>query len=108
MNIYIQRTFQVECPELDVKNVTVYGPKTAFYPVKGKAVSTFICLRGIKAYGIFMQVSCVAISPNGNLFAAGNGDEVSLGSIAEGKSQVIKRKKEGFFKDVKQQKRLIT
>ncbi|GAA5815955.1 hypothetical protein MFLAVUS_009474 [Mucor flavus] len=73
------RTFQVECPELDVKNITVYGPKTAFYPVKGKAVS------------------CVAISPNGNLFAAGNGDEVSLGSIAEGKSQTALK---GHLSDV--------
>ncbi|KAG2229433.1 hypothetical protein INT48_007035 [Thamnidium elegans] len=70
---------KLECPELDVKYITVYGPKTDFYPVKGKAVS------------------CVAISPNGNLFAAGNGDEVSLGSIAEGKSQTTLK---GHLSDV--------
>ncbi|KAI9355470.1 hypothetical protein BD770DRAFT_115490 [Pilaira anomala] len=36
------RTFQVECPELGVKDITVYGPKTDFYPVKGKAVSRYV------------------------------------------------------------------
>ncbi|KAI7879857.1 WD40-repeat-containing domain protein [Mucor mucedo] len=73
------RTFQVECPALGIKNITVYGPKTDFYPVKGKAVS------------------CIDISPNGNLFAAGNGDEVTLGSVTEGKSQTILK---GHLSDV--------
>ncbi|CAO3644110.1 unnamed protein product [Mucor hiemalis] len=73
------RTFQVECPELDIKNITVYSPKTDFCPVKDKAVS------------------CIDISPNGKLFASGNGSEVSVGSVADG---TIQRTLKGHLSDV--------
>ncbi|GAN05272.1 WD40 repeat-like protein [Mucor ambiguus] len=73
------RSFKVDCEALGVKDVTVFSPKNQFYPVKSKAVV------------------CIDISPNGGLFAAGHGAEVSLGSVSSGETQMTLK---GHLSDV--------
>ncbi|KAL0140526.1 WD40-repeat-containing domain protein [Mucor lusitanicus] len=73
------RTFKVDCEALGVKDVTVFSPKNQFYPAKDKAVT------------------CIDISPNGSLFAAGHGAEVSLGSVSSGDIQMTLK---GHLSDV--------
>ncbi|EPB85922.1 hypothetical protein HMPREF1544_07254 [Mucor circinelloides 1006PhL] len=73
------RAFKVDCEALGIKDVTVFSPKRQFYPVKDKAVT------------------CVDISPNGSLFAAGHGAEVSLGSVSSGDVQITLK---GHLSDV--------
>ncbi|KAI8980456.1 WD40-repeat-containing domain protein [Pilobolus umbonatus] len=65
------QAFKVDCKDMKLENMMIYGPKTDFYPSKDKSIS------------------CIDISPNGNLFAAGNGSEICVGSVVDGKSQKI-------------------
>ncbi|CAO3645742.1 unnamed protein product [Mucor fragilis] len=73
------RTFKVDCEALGIKDITVFSPKSQFYPVKDKAVT------------------CIDLSPNGSLFAAGHGAEVSLGSVSSGEIQMTLK---GHLSDV--------
>ncbi|CEP17390.1 hypothetical protein [Parasitella parasitica] len=73
------RAFNVECEALDVRDITVYSPKMQLCPIKDK------------------PITCFDISPNGSLFAAGHGSEISLGSIGSGDIQMTLK---GHLSDV--------
>ncbi|KAG2205858.1 hypothetical protein INT46_002097 [Mucor plumbeus] len=73
------RSFKVDCEALGIKDVTVFSPKTKINSFKDKIVT------------------CIDISPNGSLFAAGYGTEVSLGSVNSGDIQMTLK---GHLSDV--------